>query len=271
MRAVLLASVFSFALVLCALPARAEPITVFAAASLKNAFDVIGDAFTEQTGTQVVISYAGTSVLARQIEQGAPADIFASAHPVWMDYLDERSLINTETRATIAGNRLVLIAQQNTQIDARPNLGSANDMLQILGNDGRLAVALVDAVPAGIYGREAMTNLGIWDALLPRLVQTDNVRAALRLVALGEASLGIVYASDAVAEPGVMQLAVFDSERHRPIGYDVALTQYSKHAQALTFMRFLRSPSARDALSSNGFSIMSCPLAPQVGHCDGVE
>jgi molybdate transport system substrate-binding protein len=271
MRVVLLASVFSFALVLVALPARAEPITVFAAASLKNAFDVIGAAFTEQMGTQVVISYAGTSVLARQIEQGAPADIFASAHPVWMDYLDERGLINTETRTTLAGNTLVLIAPQNTQIEAQPNLGSANDMLRMLGEDGRLALALVDAVPAGIYAREVMTNLGIWNALLPRLVQTDNVRAALRLVALGEASLGIVYASDAVAEPHVMQLAAFDSERHSPIVYDVALTEFTKHTQALAFMRFLQSASVRDALSSNGFSIMSCPLASQVGHCDGVE
>ncbi len=256
-------------LALMALPLRAEPLTVFAAASLKNAFDEIGDAFTQETGVEVVFSYAGTSILARQIEQGAPADIFVSAHPVWMDYLDERGLINAETRGIVAGNRLVLIAPQTLMFEAPPDLTSANDLLAVLGEAGRLAVALVDAVPAGIYTRAAMENLGIWEALESRLAQADNVRAALFLVALGEAPLGIVYASDAVAEPRVAVVAAFDPSLHQTIGYDVAVTGDTEHPQAIAFVRFLRSPEAQQSLSENGFSLASCPRVPNLGHCDG--
>ncbi|MBO6676328.1 MAG: molybdate ABC transporter substrate-binding protein [Rhizobiales bacterium] len=236
------------------LPLRAEPLTVFAAASLKNAFDAIGEAFTRETGVEVVFSYAGTSVLARQIEQGAPADVFVSAHSIWMDYLDERGLINADTRGTIAGNRLVLIAPQSMMFEMPPDLTSANDLLAILGEDGRLAVALVDAVPAGIYAREAMQNLGVWEVLEPRLAQSDNVRSALFLVARGEAPLGIVYASDAQVDEAVFVAQTFPSDSHSAIQYAASSVAQSDNGAAAPFLAFLVGHDAQQILTENGFS-----------------
>ncbi|MEO0385360.1 MAG: molybdate ABC transporter substrate-binding protein [Pseudomonadota bacterium] len=242
---------------LMVLPLRAEPLTVFAAASLKNAFDAIGEAFQQETGVEVVFSYAGTSVLARQIEQGAPADVFVSAHPIWVDYLDERGLIDAETRGRFAGNRLVLIAPSTLAFDAPPDLSSADDVLAILGEDGRLAVALVDAVPAGIYAREAMENLGVWEALEPRLAQSDNVRSALFLVARGEAPLGIVYASDAQADEAVFVAETFPLDSHSAVRYTASGVAYSDNAQAAQFLAFLMGQDAQEILAENGFSPIS--------------
>ncbi|WP_375573513.1 molybdate ABC transporter substrate-binding protein [Ahrensia marina] len=239
------------------LPLRAEPLTIFAASSLKNAFDAIGEAFTQETGAEVVFSYAGTSVLARQIEQGAPADVFVSAHPIWINYLDQRGLIDAETRDTFADNRLVLVAQSSTVFDAPPDLSSADDLLAILGGDGRLAVALVDAVPAGIYAREAMENLGVWDILQPRLAQSDNVRSALFLVARGEAPLGIVYASDAHVDEAVFAAATFPLDSHSAIRYTASRVAQSDNATADRFLAFLISQEAQQILAANGFSPLS--------------
>ncbi len=239
------------------LPLRAEPLTIFAASSLKNAFDAIGEAFTQETGAEVVFSYAGTSVLARQIEQGAPADVFVSAHPIWINYLDERELIDAETRVTFAGNRLVLVAPSSTVFDAPPDLSSADDLLAILGEDGRLAVALVDAVPAGIYAREAMENLGVWDILQPRLAQSDNVRSALFLVARGEAPIGIVYASDAQVDEAVFAAATFPLDSHSAIRYTASRVAQSDNATADRFLAFLISQEAQQILAENGFSPLS--------------
>lgn len=244
-------------LVLMVLPLRAEPLTVFAASSLKNAFDAIGEAFQQQTGVEVVFSYAGTSILARQIEQGAPADVFVSAHPIWVDYLDERGLINAQTRSTFAGNRLVLVAPSSLAFDTPPDLSSADDVIAILGDDGRLAVALVDAVPAGIYAREALENLGVWEVLEPRLAQSDNVRSALFLVARGEAPLGIVYASDAQADEAVFVAETFPLDSHSAVRYTASGAAHSDNAQAAQFLAFLMGQDAQEILAENGFSPIS--------------
>jgi molybdate transport system substrate-binding protein len=240
-------------LVLTALPLRAEPLTVFAAASLKNVFDAIGEAFTGETGVEVVFSYAGTSVLARQIEQGAPADVFASAHEDWMSYLVAGGLIDETAVTHLASNRIVLIAPQMMTFDTTPDLSSPNDILAILGPEGRIAVAQTNAVPAGIYAREAMESLGIWDALAPRLAQSDNVRGAVFLVARREAPLGIVYQSDAIAEPRVAAIAAIDPAFHSPITYAAAPVAASAHPDAARFVEFLLTPTAEAVLEENGF------------------
>lgn len=256
-------------LALMVLPARAEPLTVFAAASLKNAFDEIGAAFTEETGIEVVFSYAGTSALARQIEQGAPADVFAAAHPMWIDYLDDGQMIRPETRLVFANNRLVLISPFSPVVESLFDLTSADDLLALLGEDGRLAVALVDAVPAGIYAREALEALGVWEALEPRLAQADNVRSAMFLVARGEAPLGIVYASDAVVEPRVSVVSRISYQRQRAIVYQAVATSDGAHPNATLFLEFLLGPVARQILSDNGLLNLSCPIIPMPGRCDG--
>ncbi len=235
------------------LPLRAEPLTVFAAASLKNAFDLIADRFSEETGIDVVISYAGTSVLARQIEQAAPADIFASANVAWTDHLAEGGALEPGSTRVFAGNELVLVAPVSLLFDAPPDLASADDLLAVLGNDGRLAVALIDAVPAGLYAREAMQSLGTWEALEPRLAQTDNVRAALFLVARGEAPLGIVYNSDAEAEPGVYAVARFPSASHSPIRYTASRVAHSDSPPASEFLAYLMGADAQQILEDQGF------------------
>ncbi|MFN3226857.1 MAG: molybdate ABC transporter substrate-binding protein [Hyphomicrobiales bacterium] len=240
-------------LVLTALPLRAEPLTVFAAASLKNVFDAIGEAFTVETGVEVVFSYAGTSVLARQIEQGAPADVFASAHEDWMSYLVAGGLIDETAVTHLASNRIVLIAPQMMTFDTTPDLSSPDDILAILGPEGRIAVAQTNAVPAGIYAREAMESLGIWDALAPRLAQSDNVRGAVFLVARREAPLGMVYQSDAIAEPRVAAIAAIDPAFHSPITYAAAPVAASAHPDAARFVEFLLTPTAKAVLEENGF------------------
>ncbi len=234
-------------------PARAEPLTIFAAASLKNAFDEIAALFEAQTGAQVVVSYAGTSILARQIERGAPADIFASANDAWTDYLVTRGLADAQSSRSIAGNQLVLVAPQTLAFDVPPDLASATDILALLGDNGRLATALVDAVPAGLYAREALHYLGTWDALAPRLAQTDNVRAAVVLVTRGEAPLGIVYASDAAAEDEVQIAARFGSETHSDIRYTASRVTDSASPLAEAFLAFLLTDQAQSVFAENSF------------------
>ena len=242
-----------FLVLAMALPIRAEPLTVFAAASLKNAFDLIAERFTEETGFEVVISYAGTSALARQIEQGAPADIFASANAAWTDHLVARDALDGGSTSTFAGNKLVLVATGSLLFDVPPDLTSAADLLAILGDDGRMAVALVNAVPAGLYAREAMQSLGIWEALQPRLAQTDNVRSALLLVARGEAPLGIVYQSDAEADLSVYVAARFPATSHSAIAYTASRVARSEAPYAAQFLTFLMGADAQGILEEQGF------------------
>lgn len=241
---------------LLALPtqARAEGVLVFAAASLKTALDQIAEGWREQTGKAVTISYAGSSSLARQIEQGAPADIFISASVDWMDYLQSADIIRPESRIDLLGNRLVLIAhgRETTGID----LQAGADLAGLLG-DGRLAMALVDSVPAGIYGKQALVSLGLWDAVAQKVAQADNVRAALALVSSGEAPYGIVYASDAVADAEVSVVAVFPEATHEPIIYPAAILATSTAPDAADFLGFLKSPTAHELFKAQGFTNLS--------------
>ncbi|MEM5491875.1 molybdate ABC transporter substrate-binding protein [Hoeflea sp. AS16] len=234
--------------------ARAEGVLVFAAASLKTALDQIAGDWREQTGKNVTISYAGSSSLARQIAQGAPADIFISASVDWMDYLQTADMIRPESRKDLLGNRLVLIAHGREP--AGVDLGGDMDLAELL-EDGRLAMAMVDSVPAGVYGKQALTSLGQWGTVSEKVAQTDNVRAALALVSSGEAPFGIVYASDAVADAGVSVVAVFPEATHAPIIYPAAILAGSSAPDADDFFAFLSSPKANAVFKTQGFATLS--------------
>ncbi len=232
--------------------ADAEEITVFAAASLKEALDQITASFETETGHKVTTSFAGSSALARQIEYGAPADIFISASTEWMDRLAETGHIITETRVDLLQNRLVLIAA-DAGIEAA-TITPETDLNAML-NGGKLAMALTEAVPAGIYGKAALQHLGLWKNVEGSVAQTDNVRAALALVALRAAPLGIVYATDAIAEPRVHVNGVFPSETHPPIVYPAAVTTKSKSPAATALLDYLRSDTAHDIFDKHGFIV----------------
>lgn len=233
-----------------AAPVHAADVTVFAAASLKTALDQIAEDWQAETGKSVVVSYGGSPALAKQIIEAAPADIFLSASPEWMDALAEAGLLRDGTRIDLLGNRLVLVAHG---ADAAPvGLDPAPDLAALLAG-GKLAMAMVDSVPAGQYGREALTSLGLWDSVKASVAQSENVRAALQLVALGEAPFGIVYASDAVAEPGVTVVATFPEDSHSPIIYPAALVADSAAPAAGEFLDYLSSPTARKVFEGQGF------------------
>jgi len=228
-------------------------VIVFAAASLKTALDEIASAFRRETGQGVSVSYAGTGTLARQLEQGAPADLFFSADEDWMDYALRRRLVQADTVDALLGNRLVLAAPRDSRVALR--LVQGTPLAAALGQD-RLAVANVASVPAGRYARAALESLGLWPSVAGRLVQTENVRAALRLVERGEAPLGIVYVTDARAEPGVRVVDVFDASLHPPIRYPVALARESVSAAARRFLAWLRSPEAAAIFEAQGFTVL---------------
>ncbi|OAN75576.1 molybdate ABC transporter substrate-binding protein [Jannaschia sp. EhC01] len=218
-----------------AVPARAEDVLVFAAASLAGPLDQVAEAFEAETGHSVTISYGGSSTLARQIEAGAPADVVLLANEAWMDHLAARGAIEDASRITLLGNHLVLIG-------AEPEDLSLEDLADTIGQD-RLALALTDSVPAGIYARAALQALGQWEALRPNIVETDNVRAALQLVALGAARYGIVYASDTRIDGRVHVLFLIDDSLHPTIGYPLALVD-GAGAEAAAFHAFLQSGTA---------------------------
>ena len=233
--------------------AAAEQITVFAAASMTNAMARIEQDFEAGTGHDLIVSLAGTSVLARQIQQGAPADVFISANADWMDALEQDGLIEPGTRFDLLANALVLVAHGK---DATPvAIGPDTDLAGLVG-DGRLAMALVDAVPAGIYGKASLESLGLWDSVAPAVAQADNVRAALRLVATGEARLGIVYATDAVAEKDVSVIGSFPADSHPPIVYPAAVMAQSGKPAAAAALAYLRGPDARAAFEKQGFVVL---------------
>ncbi|WP_226624127.1 molybdate ABC transporter substrate-binding protein [Alloyangia pacifica] len=236
------------------LAAQAEEVVVFAAASLKNAMDEIAPAFEAQSGHAVTVSLAGSSALARQIQQGAPADIFISANESWMDALEADGLLEPDGRSDLLRNAIVLIAHGK---DAAPVEITPEMDLPALLDGGRLAMALVDAVPAGIYGKAALENLGLWDSALPQVAQADNVRAALALVSAGEAPLGIVYATDAAADDDVSVIGTFPEDSHPPIVYPVAdLAGRDTEAEA-AFLDYLHGPEARAAFERQGFGIVT--------------
>lgn len=239
-------------LLLLPLQAGAADVSVFAAASLQGALEPVAEAFERQTGDRVRLTYAGSSLLARQIIAGAPADIFLSASPEWMDAAAAAGVIQPGSRHDLLGNELVLIAP-----DPTPVALTAEAMTARLGPDGgRLAIALTDAVPAGRYGRQALEHLGLWDAVVPRLAQTDDVRGALALVAAGEAHLGVVYATDAAAEPRVHVVARFPAGSHDPIIYPVALTTAAEDPADSRFLDALRAPEARAVFAGQGFTVL---------------
>ena len=235
------------------LRAQSPPLVVFAAASMKNALDDVDAAFAKQTGVKVVASYAASSALMKQIEQGAPADVFISADVDWMDYGTKRKLIDTATRVDLLGNQLVLIAPKESKID-HVTIGPGFDLAALAG-DGRIATGDVRAVPAGIYAKAALEKLGIWKAVEPKLAMAENVRAALVLVARAEAPLGIVYATDAKVEPRVKVVGVFPADSHPPIVYPAAATTHAK-TEAAPYLAFLRSAAAKPIFESYGFSYL---------------
>jgi molybdate transport system substrate-binding protein len=239
--------------------AQGRDVVVFAAASMKNALDEINQAWTrENRGRKVTISYAASPALVKQIEAGAPADLFASADLDWMDYAQQKNLIRPETRVNLLGNRLVLIAAKDatTSLTIQPgfNLAAA------LGS-GRLAMGNVDAVPAGKYGKAALEKLGAWEGVKDRVAQAENVRAALLLVSRGEAPLGIVYQTDAAADPNVKIVDTFPQDTHPAIVYPVAITKDSGNADAQAFLAFLRGPVAQAAFERQGFTVLNRPAS----------
>ena len=232
----------------------ADTVTVFAAASLKNALDNAGKAFTSQTGVELRASYAASSALARQIESGAPADLFASADLDWMDYLAKKNLVRPDTRVNLLGNRLVLIAPSDAKESAVAFTPEA--FAAALGPDGRLATGEVNSVPIGKYAKVAFEKLGLWGSIQPRLAQSDNVRAALMLVSRGEAPLGVVYESDAKSDPTVKVVGVFPAGSHPPVVYPFAVTADARGAGAKRFLEYLRSPAAKPFFEAEGFRVI---------------
>ena len=234
---------------LCA-HAQERPVTVFAAASLKEAMDELARRFESAGGGRVLVSYAATPALARQIENGAPADIFISADLDWMEYLGKRKLVRAATRANLLSNRLVLIAPADSK--AVLTIGPRFPLAALLG-DKRLAMADPDSVPAGKYGRAALEALEVWAEVAPKVARAENVRAALALVARGETPFGIVYATDALAERKVRVIGEFAAHLHPAIVYPAALTSASKSERAGSFLQFLRSAEARPVWQQYGF------------------
>jgi molybdate transport system substrate-binding protein len=225
-------------------------ITVFAAASLTNVLQELGDAFTKDSSVPVRFSFAASSTLARQIENGSPADMFFSADLEWMDYLQNKHLIQVISRHDMLGNQLVLIAPaaSTLKLKIEPHFKLA----AALGKE-HLATGDPDSVPVGRYAQEALTNLGVWNEIAPKIVRADSVRSALAFVDRGEASLGIVYATDALIDKDVRVIDVFPKDSHKPIIYPAALTSTAK-AQAAKFLVFLRSPAGEVAFRHYGFT-----------------
>lgn len=246
----LLASAF---FVMAPAPVQADDLLVFAAASLTNALEDVAQSWMEETGNEVVMSFAGSSALARQIQQGAPADVFISASADWMDAIAASGDLRDDTRRDILGNSLVLIAHGR---DVAPvTIDESLDLVGMLKNE-RLAMALVDSVPAGVYGKAALTSLGLWDEVEPLVAQSDNVRAALAFVARDEAPLGIVYATDAAVQDNVSIIGTFPPGSHPPITYPAGITAQSENPLADEFMTYLSSEAAQAVWREYGFSVL---------------
>ncbi|MGH6827511.1 MAG: molybdate ABC transporter substrate-binding protein [Rhizomicrobium sp.] len=235
----------------CAMPAAAADVTVFAAASLADSLKEIAIDFQRATGKDVAVSFAASSTLARQIEESSGADIFISADRQWMDYLDRKGLI--ARRENLLGNRLVLIAPKDSTV--KLTIASHFALVAAL-HGGRLAIANPQSVPAGIYGRAALVSLGVWNSMASHLAQAEDVRMALAYVARGETPLGIVYATDAKAEPRVKVVGVFPESSHLPILYPVGLVKGAKPG-AKDFFRYLSSAPARRVFKKDGFTVLA--------------
>jgi len=227
-------------------------VVVFAAASLKNALDAVNAQWQKETGKSAKISYAASSALAKQIEQGAPAQMFISADLDWMDYVEKKNQIKPESRSNLLGNRIVLTAPKDKAqpIDIKPGF----DLAKVLG-DGRLSMANVDSVPAGKYGKAALEKLGVWASVSNKLAQAENVRAALLLVSRGEAPAGIVYQTDAASDSSVKIIGTFPEDTHPPIIYPIALTANAS-PDAAAFLAYIRSDKAKPLFEAQGFMVL---------------
>jgi molybdate transport system substrate-binding protein len=231
----------------------AEKVTVFAAASLKNALDDITAAWQKESGKEAAISYAASSALAKQIESGAPADIFISADLDWMDYVAKKNLIKADTRKNLLGNRIVLVASKDK---AEPvEIKKGFDLAKLLG-EGRLAMGAVDSVPAGKYGKAALESLGVWSSVEGKVAGAESVRAALLLVSRGEAPHGIVYQTDAAADKEVKIVGTFPEDSHPPIIYPIAILSDSKNADAVSLFDYIKSEKAVPFFEKQGFTVL---------------
>lgn len=246
------ASVAAALLVTAPFAARAADITVFAAASLTNALQKAADSYRSKSGKTVALSFAASSVLAKQIEASGGADMFVSADEAWMNYLDGKGLIQRNTRKDLLGSHLVLIAPAglNIKVAIAPHF----DLAKIVGN-GKLAVADPAFVPAGKYAKASLTALGVWDSVQGHLAQAENVRVALAYVTRGEAPLGIVYTTDAMAEPRVKIVGQFPDDSHAPILYPIALTKDAK-PDAQAFLDYLKGADASAVFRKAGFIVL---------------
>jgi molybdate transport system substrate-binding protein len=240
-------------MLLLPLAARAQALTVFAAASLTDAMQDVSAQWVKQGHQPLRMSFGSSSTLARQIEQGAPADLFASADEKWMDYLAEKHLIVADTRRDLLGNDLVLVvpADKPRHVTIEPGF----DLQSLLGPTGRLAVGDPAHVPVGIYAEQALKKLGLWQNVEARLARTDDVRSGLLLVERGEAPAGIVYATDATVSKGVMVAGTFPSSSHDPVSYPFALTRTGDTAEAHALLTFLAGPQARAVFLQRGFKV----------------
>ncbi|MBX5146102.1 molybdate ABC transporter substrate-binding protein [Rhizobium lentis] len=233
--------------------AAAEKLTVFAAASLKDALDAANAAWAKESGKQTVASYAASGALAKQIENAAPADIFISADSDWMDYVAKKNLIEADTRSDLLGNRIVLVAERDK---AKPvEIEPGFDLAGLLG-DRRLAMGEPKSVPAGKYGMAALEKLGVWTSVESKVAGAESVRAALAFVSRGEAPYGIVYQTDAAADEGVAVVGTFPADSHPPIIYPIAILASSKNPDASAYLDFLKSDKAAAFFTAQGFTIL---------------
>lgn len=246
---------FLYALLVLLLPltAQAQGVTVFAAASLTDAMKDVSTKWVAAGHQPLVLSFGSSSTLARQIEQGAPANVFASADEKWMDYLAQKSLISADTRKDLLGNDLVLVVAADKP--EHVTIGKSFNMLGLLGANGRLATGDPAHVPVGIYAEQALKKLGMWDSVSPRLAGTADVRAALLLVERGEAPAGIVYATDAAVSKAVMIAGTFPADSHDPVSYPFAVTKSGDTPEARALLRFLAGPQARAVFVQLGFKV----------------
>jgi molybdate transport system substrate-binding protein len=243
----------AFSLIVATSVHAAEKVTVFAAASLKNALDAVSAAWTADTQKETRISYAASSTLAKQIQDGAPADIFFSADMDWMTSLVEAQLIADGSVVKLLGNTIVLIAPADSRVVTKiePNFD-----LRSLLEEGKLAMGDVKAVPAGKYGKAALQSLGVWAFVESKVVMTENVRAALKLVSIGEAAAGIVYFTDAKADQSVKIIGVFPANSHDQIVYPVGRVADSKNTDAAEFIAYLQSAKAQAIFKDQGFTVL---------------
>jgi molybdate transport system substrate-binding protein len=243
------------AMLMAAVPAAHadDKLTVFAAASLKDALDAVNKACEKKVGEAANISYAASSALAKQIEGGAPADVFVSADLDWMKYLSDKKLTKPETEVQLLGNQIVLVAPKDSKVKTKIEKGF--DLAKLLG-DGKLAMGDFKAVPAGKYGKAALESLGVWSSVEGKVAQAENVRAALKLVSTGEAPLGIVYSTDAKADKTVKVVGTFPEDSHPPIIYPIAQTADSKDKDTPAFLKCVESPAAAEIFKEQGFTVL---------------